>query len=78
MAAALKTAAVAACLLSPVQAAVVAAGSLTSVTVESPLYDERLFADGGCDPAGCEAGLTRVSFVCGYMLYSRGAAVRTQ
>ncbi len=72
MSAAMKRAAVAACLLSPVQAAVVAAGSLTSVTVEAPLYDGRLSVDGGCDPAGCEAGLTRVSFV-----WSSGCNIET-
>jgi len=60
MAAALKRAIIAACLLSPVQAAVVAAGFLTSVTAVAPLYDKRLSADGGCDPAGCDASLTRV------------------
>lgn len=61
-------AAIAACLLSPVQAGVVVADSLTSVEVEAPVFDERLSAGGGCDPAGCEASLTRVCtehVVCG-------------
>lgn len=58
----LKTAAlVAACLSSPVKAAVVEAGSVTDVAVVASLYDNRLAADGGCDPAGCAAALTRVS-----------------
>ena len=59
-AAALKSAAIVACLLSPAEGAVVAAGSVTSVSVQAPLYDARVAADGGCDPAGCEASLTRV------------------
>ena len=58
-----KRAVVAACLLSPVEAAVVTARSLTSVAVEATLYDEKLSANGGCDPAGCEGSLTRVRFL---------------
>ena len=60
MAAALKRVAIAACLFSPAEAAVVTAGSVTSVTVEAQIFDAKLAADGGCDPAGCEGGLTRV------------------
>lgn len=56
-----RAALVAACLSSPAQAAVVEAGSVTDVTVAASLYDLRVAADGGCDPAGCTAALTRVS-----------------
>lgn len=48
-------------LSSPVQAAVVEAASVTDVTETASLYDLRVAADGGCDPAGCTAALTRVS-----------------
>lgn len=42
------------------RAASVEAGTLTTVTAEASLYDSRPSASGGCDPAGCVAGLTRV------------------
>ncbi|CAM9933566.1 unnamed protein product [Pylaiella littoralis] len=42
-----------------VTAAVVEVGSLTTVTVEAPLYDTNLSAAGGCDPAGCSGDKTR-------------------
>lgn len=42
---------------SSVEAAVVDA----AVSVEALLYDSRLGAAGGCDPAGCVGELTRVS-----------------
>lgn len=35
--------------------------SLTTVTVDAPLYDSTLSAAGGCDPAGCTGDKTRVS-----------------
>eukprot|EP00903_Cladosiphon_okamuranus_P018634 g17151.t1 len=37
----------------------VEAGSLTTVTAESPLFDTNLSEDNGCDPAGCVPSLTR-------------------
>ena len=37
------------------------AGAVTTVAVDAPLYDTRLSADGGCDPAGCSGDLTTVS-----------------
>lgn len=40
---------------------VVEAGVLGSVTTAASLYDTRLSAANGCDPAGCTAALTRVS-----------------
>ncbi|CAM9688654.1 unnamed protein product [Scytosiphon promiscuus] len=40
-------------------AASVEAGTLTAVTVDAPLYDARLSAAGGCDPAGCSGDKTR-------------------
>lgn len=49
------------------RAAIVDAGALTTVTVEAPLYDTRGGAAGGCDPAGCGGGLTRVSSVASLM-----------
>ena len=33
----------------------------TTVTVDAPLYDTRLRADNGCNPAGCSGDLTTVS-----------------
>lgn len=42
-------------------AATVDAGEITTVDVDSPLYDTRVSADGGCDPSGCSGDLTRVS-----------------
>lgn len=42
-------------------AAIVDAGTLTSVTVEAPLYDSNLSVDNGCDPSGCVGDLTRVN-----------------
>lgn len=39
---------------------VVEAGTLGDVTTSAALYDARLAADNGCDPAGCTANLTRV------------------
>ncbi|CAM9688722.1 unnamed protein product [Scytosiphon promiscuus] len=42
------------------RAAVVEAGSLTSVAVEAPLYDSAInAADGGCSPVGCVGDNTR-------------------
>ena len=43
------------------EAAIVDAGTVTTVTVDAPLYDTNLAADGGCDPEGCVGELTRVS-----------------
>lgn len=40
---------------------IVDAGTVTTVTVEAPLYDTRTGTDGGCSPAGCIGELTRVS-----------------
>ena len=37
------------------------AGAATTVIINAPLYDTRLSADGGCDPAGCTGDLTTVS-----------------
>lgn len=42
-------------------AASVEIGTLTTVTVDAPLYDTKLSAANGCDPAGCVGDLTRVS-----------------
>lgn len=56
-----RAALVAAFLSSPVKSATVEAGSVTDVTVVASLYDLRAADDGGCDPAGCTATLTRVS-----------------
>ena len=58
---------------SSVEAAIVDAGAVTAVAVEALLYDSRLGAAGGCDPAGCAGELTRVggcvwsTFFCVYM-----------
>ena len=41
--------------------AIVDAGTVTTVTVDAPLYDTNLAAAGGCDPEGCVGDLTRVS-----------------
>ena len=38
----------------------VEAGTLGTVATAAALYDTRLVADGGCDPAGCTSALTRV------------------
>lgn len=60
------TAAVAAAswmMASMVNAAVIDAEALTTVTVEAPLYDPSLGDANGCDPAGCVGDLTRVSNV---------------
>lgn len=46
-----------------VNAAIVDAGAVTTVTVEAPLYDTRTGTAGGCGSAGCVGALTRVSFV---------------
>lgn len=35
-------------------------GEVGTVTATAALYDPALLADGGCDPAGCTADLTRV------------------
>lgn len=44
------------------RAAVVEAGTLTTVTVQAPLYDTTTSpADGGCSPEGCVGDNTRVS-----------------
>ena len=40
--------------------ATVDAGEVTTVEVDAPLYDTRLSVDGGCDPSGCIASMTRV------------------
>lgn len=42
-------------------AATVDAGTLTTVSVNAPLYDDRSSADGGCNLDGCSGDLTRVS-----------------
>ena len=42
-------------------AATVDAGTLTTVSVDAPLYDDRSNADGGCNFDGCSGDLTRVS-----------------
>lgn len=42
-------------------AASVEAGTLTTVSVDAPLYDTSLSAANGCDPGGCVGDLTRVS-----------------
>lgn len=39
----------------------VEAGMVGTVTTSAALYDTRLSAGNGCDPAGCTADLTRVS-----------------
>lgn len=45
----------------PVAASLVDAGDIISVYASAPFFDTRLGDENGCDPAGCEAGLTRVS-----------------
>lgn len=40
---------------------VVEAGTVTTVDTEESLFDSRLLAAGGCDPAGCSGDKTRVS-----------------
>lgn len=42
---------------------VVEAGELGIVTAASEVFDTRLAAANGCDPQGCTAALTRVSFM---------------
>ena len=42
------------------EATIVDAGTLTTVTVDAPLYDTRTLEDNGCDPAGCVGEYTRV------------------
>lgn len=41
-------------------AVVVEAGTLGTVTATADLYDARQSSEGGCDPDGCTAALTRV------------------
>ncbi|CAM9398222.1 unnamed protein product [Sphacelaria rigidula] len=41
------------------EAVIVDAGTVTTVTVDAPLYDTNLAAAGGCDPEGCVGDLTR-------------------
>lgn len=48
--------------------AIVDAGTLTTVSVEAPLYDPDISAATGCPPAGCVGDLTRVSQVPGLIL----------
>lgn len=43
------------------RAATVEAETLTTIVVEAPLFDQNVAADGGCNPAGCVGGNTRVS-----------------
>ena len=43
------------------EAALVDAGTLTTVSIYTPLYDTRTSADDGCDPRGCIGEYTRVS-----------------
>lgn len=50
------------CMSSLANAATVDAGAFTTVTVEAPLYDTRLSAANGCNPAGCVGDLTRVRY----------------
>lgn len=46
------------------RAAVVDAGTITTMAVEAPLFDDNdITADGGCYPAGCVGSNTRVSRV---------------
>lgn len=48
--------------LAEATAAVVEAGTLTTVTVTAPLYDTTTTSvDGGCSPEGCVGDNTRVS-----------------
>lgn len=54
------TVVVVSCLPCLTTAAIVDAGTLTSVIVEAPLYDTNLSNENGCDPSGCVADLTRV------------------
>lgn len=44
------------------QTNIVEVGSLATISAEAALYDSDLSVDNGCDPAGCVAALTRVSF----------------
>lgn len=37
------------------------AGTVTTVEADASLFDSRLAAAGGCDPAGCSGDKTRVS-----------------
>ena len=43
-------------------AAIVDAGSLTSISTKAPLYDTSLSSANGCDPSGCVGDLTRVMY----------------
>lgn len=45
--------------VSSVNAAIVDAREVTTVTVDAPLYDPNLASANGCDPAGCVGDLTR-------------------
>ena len=45
-----------------INAANVDAGEVATVIIDAPLYDTRIAADGGCNPAGCSGDLTRVSW----------------
>ena len=58
------------------------AAEVTTVIVEAPLYDIRLGADGGCNPAGCSGDLTRVSnnqiyMLRPYLIFNRRLRSRT-
>lgn len=41
--------------------AFVDASQQTTVTVDAPLFDTKDSAANGCDPAGCQGSMTRVS-----------------
>ncbi|CAM9649139.1 unnamed protein product, partial [Ascophyllum nodosum] len=41
------------------EARTIEAGTVTTVTVDAPLYDTNTGDDNGCDPAGCVGELTR-------------------
>lgn len=43
------------------EAAIVDAGTVTTVSVSAPLYDTNLSDNYGCEPEGCVGDLTRVS-----------------
>lgn len=47
-----------------VQAALVDAGELTSVSTAAALFDTSLGGDEDCDPGGCVGDLTRVRTPC--------------
>lgn len=48
----------------------------TTIVVTGDLYDTRLAADSGCDPAGCVPGNIRVSNTCSVCNPGRGRNVR--